>query len=166
MKDEAGNPVRFGSVGSGGRYDGLVERFKGVKVPATGFSIGVSRLQAALELLGKLDIEDVAAPVVVLTLDAARMADYQQMVSELREAGIRAEMYLGGSGMKAQMKYADKRGAPVAVIEGEDERANGEITLKDLILGSEMSKEIADNTAWREGQWRRSPCRAPAWWKR
>ena len=152
VKDEAGNPVRFGSVGAGGRYDGLVERFKGVKVPATGFSIGVSRLQAALELLGKLDIEDVAAPVVVLTLDAARMAGYQQMVTELREAGIRAEMYLGGSGMKAQMKYADKRGAPVAVIEGEDERANGEITLKDLILGSEMSKEIADNTAWREGQ--------------
>ena len=152
VKDEAGNPVRFGSVGSGGRYDGLVERFKGVKVPATGFSIGVSRLQAALELLGKLDIEDVAAPVVVLTLDAARMAGYQQMVTELREAGIRAEMYLGGSGMKAQMKYADRRGAPLAVIEGEDERARGEITLKDLILGAEMSKEIADNTAWREGQ--------------
>ncbi|HAC59470.1 MAG TPA: histidine--tRNA ligase, partial [Rhodobiaceae bacterium] len=65
---------------------------------------------------------------------------------------IRAELYLGGAGMKAQLKYADKRGAPVAVIEGEDERAKGEITLKDLILGAEMSKEIEDNTAWREGQ--------------
>jgi histidyl-tRNA synthetase len=80
------------------------------------------------------------------------MAGYQAMVSELRAAGIRAEMYLGGSGMKAQMKYADKRGAPIAVIEGEDERAKGEVTLKDLILGAEMSKEIEDNTAWREGQ--------------
>ncbi|MBX3495335.1 MAG: histidine--tRNA ligase [Parvibaculum sp.] len=170
VEDEKGHLVRFGSVGGGGRYDGLVERFKGVKVPATGFSIGVSRLQAALELLGKLDVEEVSAPVVVLTLPLENlqnvppdspdyiakrqsiMAGYQQMVSELRAAGIRAEMYLGGSGMKAQMKYADKRGAPVAVIEGEDERAKGEITLKDLILGSEMSKEIADNTAWREGQ--------------
>src|SRR5690606_41091956 len=106
------------------------------------FSIGVSRLQTALELLGKLDIETVQAPVVVLTLDAANMAGYQAMVSELRNAGIRAEMYLGGSGMKAQMKYADRRGAPLAVVEGEDERAKGEVTLKDLILGSEMSKEI------------------------
>jgi len=123
-----------------------------VKVPATGFSIGVSRLQTALELLGKLDVEDVTAPVVVLTLDAAHMAGYQAMVSELRNAGIRAELYLGGSGMKAQMKYADRRGAPIAVIEGEDERAKGEVTLKDLILGAEMSKEIEDNTAWREGQ--------------
>jgi histidyl-tRNA synthetase len=152
VRDEKGNPVRFGSVGSGGRYDGLVERFKGMKVPATGFSIGVSRLQTALELLGKLDIETVQAPVVVLTLDAGNMAGYQAMVSELRNAGIRAEMYLGGSGMKAQMKYADRRGAPITVIEGEDERAKGEVTLKDLILGSEMSKEIEDNTAWREGQ--------------
>ncbi len=152
VKDEKGNPVRFGSVGSGGRYDGLVERFKGVKVPATGFSIGVSRLQSALELLGKLDVEDVQAPVVVLTLDAANMAGYQTMVSELRAAGIRAELYLGGAGMKAQLKYADKRGASIAVIEGEDERGKGEITLKDLILGAEMSKEIEDNTAWREGQ--------------
>ncbi|MBI1260705.1 MAG: histidine--tRNA ligase [Rhizobiales bacterium] len=151
-KDEKGNPVRFGSVGSGGRYDGLVERFRGAKVPATGFSIGVSRLQAALELLGRLDVDDVTPPVVVLTLDANRMADYQAMVSELRQAGIRAEMYLGGSGMRAQMKYADRRGSPVTVIEGEDERAQGVVTLKDLILGAEMSKEIEDNAEWREGQ--------------
>jgi len=151
-RDEKGNPVRFGSVGSGGRYDGLVERFRGVKVPATGFSIGVSRLQAALELIGGTAPDDLTAPVVVLTLDAARMADYQAMVSELRRAGIRAEMYLGGSGMRAQMKYADRRGSPIAVIEGEDEHAQGVVTLKDLILGSEMSKEIEDNTAWREGQ--------------
>ncbi len=152
VTDEDGNIVRFGSVGSGGRYDGLVERFKGVKVPATGFSVGVSRLQAALEALGRTDDEAVPAPVVVLTLDAANMAAYQAMVRELRAAGIRAEMYLGGSGMRAQMKYADRRGAPVAVIEGEDERARGAVTLKDLVLGTEISREIEDNAEWRERQ--------------
>ncbi len=150
VKDEDGNLVRFGSVGSGGRYDGLIERFKGVKVPATGFSVGVSRLQAALEALGRVEKDVVAPPVVVLTLDASNMAGYQGMVGELRNAGIRAEMYLGGSGMRAQMKYADRRGAPVAVIEGEDERARGIVTLKDLILGSEVSREITDNAEWRQ----------------
>ncbi len=150
VKDEKGNPVRFGSVGSGGRYDDLVERFKGVKVPATGFSIGISRLYTALDLLGQIRHDSAVAPVVVLTL--GDMAASQSMVRDLREAGIRAEMYLGGSGMRAQVKYADKRSAPVAVIEGEDERAQGIVTLKDLILGAEMSREIEDNAKWREGQ--------------
>jgi len=152
VKDDDGNVMRFGSVGSGGRYDGLVERFKGVKVPATGFSIGVSRLQAALEALGQLKDEEITAPVIVLTLDAPFMAGYQRMVGELRAAGIRAEMYLGSSKFGAQVKYADKRGAPIAVIEGENERADGKITLKDLILGSQMSEKIADNAEWRESQ--------------
>jgi histidyl-tRNA synthetase len=151
-KDEKGNPVRFGSVGSGGRYDGLIERFKGVKVPATGFSVGVSRLQAALALLPGASDTTQSDVVVVLTLDAANMADYQAMTRELRAAGLRAEMYLGGSGMRAQMKYADRRGAPVTVIEGEDERAAGQVTLKDLILGTEVSREITDNAEWRESQ--------------
>ncbi|HEX7775155.1 MAG TPA: histidine--tRNA ligase [Parvibaculum sp.] len=152
-KDEDGNTVRFGSVGSGGRYDGLIERFKGVKVPATGFSVGVSRLLAALQLLQKVDaVAEPDAPVVVLTLDAGNMAGYQAMVGELRQAGIRAEMYLGGSGMKAQLRYADKRGAPIAVIEGENERAEGTVTLKDLVLGSEVSTTIEDNAEWRQSQ--------------
>lgn len=151
-KDEKGNIVTFGSVGSGGRYDGLIERFKGIKVPATGFSVGVSRLQAALQILPDVRDETRSDVVVVLTLDAANMADYQAMTRELRAEGIRAEMYLGGSGMRAQMKYADKRGAPITVIEGEDERAAGQVTLKDLILGSEVSREIEDNTEWRESK--------------
>jgi histidyl-tRNA synthetase len=151
-KDEKGNTVTFGSVGSGGRYDGLIERFKGVKVPATGFSVGVSRLQAALQMLPGAKSDDRNDVVVVLTLDADNMAGYQAMTRELREAGVRAEMYLGGSGMRAQMKYADKRGAPVTVIEGEDERAQGMVTLKDLILGTEVSREIEDNAEWRESQ--------------
>ena len=151
-KDEKGNAVRFGSVGSGGRYDGLIERFKGIKVPATGFSVGVSRLQAALALLPGANDDKQSDVVVVLALDAANMAGYQAMTRELRAGGMRAEIYLGGSGMKAQMKYADRRGAPVAVIEGEDERAAGQVTLKDLILGTEVSREITDNAEWRESQ--------------
>jgi histidyl-tRNA synthetase len=144
--------TRFGSVGSGGRYDGLVERFKGVRVPATGCSIGVSRLYAALKALEKTEANSVMGPVVVLVMDGDQIAGYQSMVQELRSEGIRAELYLGGSGMKAQLKYADRRGAAIVVIEGENEREKSEVTLKDLILGSEMSKDIEDNRAWREDQ--------------
>jgi len=148
--DEDGARSSFGSVGGGGRYDDLVERFKGVKVPATGFSIGVSRLFTALEALGKVEENTVPAPVIVLVMDKDAMPGYQKMVSELRSAGIRAELYLGGSGMRAQVKYADRRGAPVVVIEGGDEREKGEVTLKDLILGAQKSEEITDNAEWRE----------------
>lgn len=152
IEDEKGRPVRFGAAGGGGRYDGLVERFKGVRVPATGCSIGISRLYAALKALGKTQEDEVRGPVVVLVMDQDEITSYQKMVQELREADIRSELYLGGSGMKAQLKYADKRGASLVVIEGEDERAKGELTLKDLVLGSEMSKDIEDNKAWREEQ--------------
>ena len=151
VEDEKGRPVRFGSVASGGRYDGLVKRFKGVEVPAVGISVGVSRLLAALELKKAAGAE-ASGPVVVLALEDGQMASYQAMAAELRASGVRAEVYLGGSGMRAQMKYADKRMAPVAVIQGEDERAKGEVTIKDLILGAELSKEIEDNAEWREAQ--------------
>lgn len=152
VTNEDGQIVRFGSVGSGGRYDGLVERFKGVKVPATGCSIGVSRLFAALQALGQTSNAAEFGPVVVLVMDKDQLQDYQIMVQELRDAGIRSELYLGGSGMRAQVKYADKRGAPLVVIQGEDEREKGEVTLKDLVLGSEISKTIEDNKTWREDQ--------------
>ncbi|MER8511162.1 histidine--tRNA ligase [Mesorhizobium sp. M0894] len=151
IPNEDGQIVRFGSVGGGGRYDGLVSRFRGEPVPATGFSIGVSRLMTALKNLGKLDTSDVIAPVVVLTMDkdTESLGRYQKMVAELRAAGIRSEMYLGGAGMKAQLKYADRRGSPVAIIQGGDERAKGELQIKDLIEGAKMSAEIADNAEWR-----------------
>jgi len=151
ITDEKGRPVRVGSVASGGRYDGLVERFKGVEVPAVGVSIGVSRLLAALET-SKVPAAEAEGPVVILALEPNQMSDYQLMAAELRAAGVRAEVYLGGAGMKAQMKYADKRRAPVAVIVGGDERVRGEITIKDLVRGAELSKEIIDNTAWRESK--------------
>ncbi len=150
VKDESGNPVRFGSVGGGGRYDGLVERFLGQKVPATGFSIGVSRLQVALAVLDKAKAGTAAqGPVVVLVMDKAEIATYQRLTQELRNAGIRAEMYLGTSGMKAQMKYADRRGSPCVVIQGSDERAKGEVQLKDLIEGAKAAAAIADNKEWK-----------------
>ncbi|WP_234053598.1 MULTISPECIES: histidine--tRNA ligase [unclassified Xanthobacter] len=151
IKDEDGRPVRFGSVAGGGRYDGLVARFKGEKVPATGFSIGVSRLLSALAFLGKMDDEAEVGPVVILVMDKepARLADYMKMVSELRANGIRAEMYQGGGGMKAQMKYADKRGAPAVVIQGSNEKAAGELQIKDLVEGAKIAASIADNAEYR-----------------
>ncbi|HXI86512.1 MAG TPA: histidine--tRNA ligase [Parvularculaceae bacterium] len=150
-RGEDGKPVRLGSVGGGGRYDGLVKRFKGVEVPSVGFSVGVSRLLAALEF--KTDAFQAApGPIVVLALEAGQMAEYQKMAAALRAAGLRAEVYLGGAGMKAQLKYADKRRAPIAVIQGSDERAKGEVTIKDLVLGAELSKNIEDNAEWRESQ--------------
>lgn len=151
IPNDDGQIVRFGSVGGGGRYDGLVSRFRGEPVPATGFSIGVSRLMTALKNLGKLDISDVIAPVVVLVMDkdTESLGRYQKMVADLRAAGIRSEMYLGGAGMKAQLKYADRRGSPIAIIQGGDERARGEVQIKDLIEGARMSAEITDNAEWR-----------------
>jgi histidyl-tRNA synthetase len=134
-----GSP-RFGSVGGGGRYDGLVSRFRGEPVPATGFSIGVSRLLAALQHLGKVESKADAGPVVVTVFDKDRIADYQQMVAKLRAANIRAELYLGSGKFGPQMKYADRRNAPCVVIQGSDEKAKGEVTIKDLIVGAELAK--------------------------
>lgn len=143
-KDEKGRPVRFGSVGGGGRYDGLVSRFRGEPVPATGFSIGVSRLQAALTLLGKVDTKPAFGPVVV-TVFGGEIADYQKMVATLRNANIRAELYLGNPkhSLGQQMKYADRRNSPCAIVQGSDERANGKVQIKDLILGAGLT-EIKD----------------------
>lgn len=158
VPNEKGQPVVFGSVGGGGRYDGLVSRFRADPVPATGFSIGVSRLANALKMTGLLEADQHAGPVVILVLDRdpTAIADYQKMTSELRQAGIRAEMYLGSSGMNAQMKYADRRNAAAAVIVGSNERAGGKITIKDLAAGAEQAKAIKDNAEYKAakvGQW-------------
>lgn len=149
--DENGNPVRFGSVGGGGRYDDLVSRFKGTPIPATGFSVGVSRLAAAL---AAQDEAKDAGPVVVLPFAGEGMGECMKIAAELRaafaKAGVKrgAEVYLGGSGPKAQLKYADKRGAPAAVIVGGDELANGTVSIKNLRLGAEVAKNAEDREAW------------------
>jgi histidyl-tRNA synthetase len=148
--DERGAAVRFGSIGGGGRYDDLVARFTGQQAPATGFSFGVSRLASALRAAGR-DLGAAArGPVVVIAFDQARMADYFAVARELRQAGIPAEVYVGSSGMRAQMKYADRRLSPAAVILGEDEIAAGTVTVKDLDLGRALSAGVTDNAAWRE----------------
>jgi len=151
VKNDKGQVIQFGSVGGGGRYDGLVARFKGTQIPATGMSIGVSRLYTALQALDQLD-DETKGPVLVLVMDKDRTGDYQAMTHELRAAGIRTEMYVGGSAMRAQMKYADKRAAPCVIIQGSDEFEAGEVTIKDLIEGSQLSREITDNKEWREGR--------------
>jgi histidyl-tRNA synthetase len=161
VTNDKGETVVYGAVGGGGRYDGLVSRFRAEPVPATGFSIGVSRLATALKLTGNLGAGETAGPVVVLVLDRdpAAIADYQKMTSELRSAGIRAEMYLGSSGMNAQMKYADRRNAAAAVIVGSNERAEGKVTIKDLVAGAEQARAIKDNAEYkaaRPGQWEAS----------
>jgi histidyl-tRNA synthetase len=157
VKDDDGRPVRFGSVGGGGRYDGLVARFRAEPVPATGFSIGVSRLLAALRAI-KSPIVAAAptpGPVVVLALDrdADSMANYQRLVASLRQAGIAAELYLGSGGMNAQLKYADRRRSRVAVIQGSNERdaAGGpQVTIRDLKLGAELAKSTKDRADYLE----------------
>nr|CAD6614571.1 histidine--tRNA ligase [Rhizobium sp. Khangiran2] len=155
VTNEKGEKVVFGSVGGGGRYDGLVSRFMGQPVPATGFSIGVSRLMTALKNLGKLGQDEVLGPVLVTVMDGDvdSMGRYQRFTQELRNAGIRAEMYQGNwKKFGNQLKYADRRGSPIAIIQGGDERAEGVVQIKDLIEGKRLSGEIEDNAAWREAR--------------
>ena len=147
--DDRGRPVRFGSIGGGGRYDDLVARFTGQSVPATGFSFGVSRLASALRAAGRGAEDAVRGPVVVIVFSDNDMAHYLAAVAELRAAGIAAELYLGRAGMKAQMKYADRRGSPAVVILGGDEIAAGEVTIKDLDAGRAAAAGITDNDAWK-----------------
>ena len=147
VQNEKGQDVVFGSVGGGGRYDDLVARFTGQKTPAVGFSIGVSRLLTALQMR-KAAVAETAPLVVVLVMDRAETASSFAMVRELRAAGIRAEAYVGTGKMGDQFKYADKRGAALAIIEGSDERARGEVTIKDLALGAELAKSVESRAAW------------------
>ena len=149
IKDEKGRPRQFGSVAGGGRYDDLVKRFTGQAVPATGISIGVDRLLAALRMKGRIGA-DTQGPVVVTVMDRDRMADYQAMAAMLRAAGIRAEVYLGNpKNFGNQLKYADKRQSPVAIIQGSDEAERGVVQIKDLVLGAEIA-ETASVEEWKE----------------
>ena len=147
--DDKGRKRQFGSVAGGGRYDDLVKRFTGQAVPATGVSIGVDRLLAALREKGRLGSQS-NGPVVVTVMDRDRMAEYQKMVAELRGAGIRAEVYLGNpKNFGNQLKYADKRQSPVAVIEGEDEKLRDVVQIKDLALGARLAAEMTTNEQWK-----------------
>ena len=153
VKNEKGQEVVFGSVGGGGRYDGLVKRFTGQEVPGTGFSIGVSRLMSALKNNGLLEGGDTHAPVLVTVMDKEALPTYQGFVQQLRNAGIRAEMYQGNPNkFGKQLQYGDRRGCPIAIIQGSDEREAGKIQIKDLIEGRKQAEAIASNEEWRESR--------------
>jgi histidyl-tRNA synthetase len=143
VQNDAGEEVVFGSVAGGGRYDDLVARFTGQQVPATGISIGVSRLLSALK-----DRSDAALSPLVVVLAFDDVQSSFKMAGELRAAGIRAETYVGTKKFGDQLKYADKRGAAIAVMEGSDERASNKVTLKDLALGAELAKSIENRADW------------------
>lgn len=161
--NEKGKKVQFGSVGGGGRYDGLVSRFMGQPVPATGFSIGVSRLMTALKNLKKIGGEQEIGPVLITVMDKKLLADYAKIANDLRKSlnpldkdgqplgpVIPVELYQGNpKNFGNQLKYADRRHAPMAIIQGSDEKENGEVQIKDLIEGKRMSEDITDNAEWR-----------------
>ena len=150
VPNEKGEIVRFGSVAGGGRYDNLVTRFTGRQIPATGVSIGADRLLTALLTRDKQAAERKSGLVVVCAPDKTELSRYSALTADLRRAGLRTESYVGDAGLKAQLKYADKRGAAFVVIEGEDERAQGAVSVKDLRLGAELSEQVESNEAWRK----------------
>ena len=151
--DDKGVKRQFGSVFGGGRYDDLVERFTGQKIPATGSSIGVDRLLAALRMLGKIDVDATTAAVLVTRLDKTLTAEYQKIAAELRSAGLNTELYVGKQGIGKQFKYASATGKTVAIVAGSDEMKKGEVSIKDLRLGEELSKEVGpDRKKWLEEQ--------------
>ncbi len=135
------------SIAGGGRYDNLIERFTGQKVPATGASIGPDRLLALLIGLGKVS-ESLLAPVFVTQMDRAWAKDYQAMTFELRRAGIPAELFLGRASIGKQLKYADQRNMPLAVIAGEDEFASKTVSIKDLRRGKRVASEVSERSEW------------------
>ena len=138
----------FGAVAGGGRYDGLVKRFTGHDVPATGISMGVDRMLAVLAARRTISSAP-PGPVLVTVMDADRMAEYQIMAAELRKAGIAAEVYLGNArNFGRQMKYADRRSAPAVIIQGADERARGSVQIKDLRLGRAIAA-TASHAEWK-----------------
>ncbi|WP_333826225.1 histidine--tRNA ligase [Pinisolibacter sp.] len=151
VPNDKGEIVRFGSVGGGGRYDGLVSRFLSEPAPATGFSIGVSRLMTALKAVKSpiLTASEDLGPVVVLVMDRDQVGAYLALTKQLRDAGIRSECYLGSSGMKAQMKYADRRKSPCVIIQGSNEREAGVVQIKDLIEGAKAAEAIKSNAEWK-----------------
>ena len=152
IKDEKGRKKDFGSIAGGGRYDDLISRFTGQKVPATGISIGVDRLLSALSFLNKTDKNLGDAPVVITVMDRDKIGEYIKMTNELRASNIAAEIFLGSGGFNKQMKYADKRGASIAVIAGSDEFEKDQVTIKDLMLGKELSENIQEREKWLKDQ--------------
>ena len=140
---------QFGSVFGGGRYDNLVTRFLGERIPAVGASIGVDRLLAALDHLGALTKEKSTARVLITNMDSALATDYLEMTWELRRAGIPTELYVGtAKGPGKQLKYADQYEVPLAILYGTNEKSQGIVTIKDMSVGREKTKAVGDRKEW------------------
>lgn len=146
--DEKGRERRVGAICGGGRYDDLVAQMLGIKVPATGASIGVDRL-CELLMLTKQAPEKADGPVFICMFDNQLMNEYQGMAHELREAGIPVEIYYGfQKGLNKQLGYADQKNCPLAILLGGDELAKGIVSIKNLKLGKEISGEVTDKAEW------------------
>lgn len=149
--DDEGQARQFGAVYGGGRYDDLVERFTGAKVPATGASIGVDRLLEAAKLCQPAR-RAATADVLIVVIERDQMQRYLAMANRCRTAGIKAETYLGEGGMRAQIKYADRLGIPFALICGGNEIERGVVQIKDLVAGAAAAANVESREAWRSGQ--------------
>jgi histidyl-tRNA synthetase len=146
----------FGSVFGGGRYDGLVERFLGRKIPATGASIGVDRLLAAMQKLGLAGSASSTAQVIVVVMEPARIVEYQKVTRELRQAGINTELYLGEEKtLGKQLQYANRQEIPIALIIGGDEFARDQVTIKNLKLGAQLQDRKKTATGKDREEWLR-----------
>ncbi len=139
----------YGSVFAGGRYDNLVSRFIGQQIPGVGASVGVDRLLAALIALRAIDLESSVSKVLVTVMDKEKLPQYLEMLNQIRNAGIPAEIYVGDSkNITKQIKYADKAGIPFAVIAGSDEFAKGQVTIKNLKAGSKKAEQTSEREEW------------------
>jgi len=140
---------QFGSVFGGGRYDDLVLRFLGERIPAVGASCGVDRLLAALEYLKKTGARKATARVLVTVMDRALMSDYLQMTWELRRAGIPTELYVGtAKRLGKQLEYADAYDVPLALLVGSNEKEQGVVTVKNMAVGRAKAAALGDRDEW------------------
>ena len=147
--NDKGKEVIFGSVAGGGRYDKLIARFGKEDVPATGISIGVDRLVYAIEQFDK--ISSSKRPLIIIAnLLSDQISTYLKIADQLRNEGYACEIFYGSSNLSKQLKYCDKRKASVVVIVGEDEMKNNTISLKNLTVGKELSKNIDSREEWKE----------------
>lgn len=138
-----------GSVFAGGRYDGLVERFLGKKIPGTGASAGIDRLLAALMSRDLIVPQETISDVIVTVMDRDKLPHYIAILNEIRDSGIRAEIFLGETkNLTKQLKYADRVGIPVAVILGSDEFERNEVTVKNLVAGRRQALEVGNREEW------------------
>ncbi len=138
---EVAVPDLAGSLGGGGRYDGLIGMFLGEEVPACGFSLGLERI---LVVMGERNmfppsVERASADVMVTVFDAASMPDALKLAAELRASDVRVELYPEPDKLGKQMKYAVSKQIPFAAILGGDEIARGDVTIKNLATGTQES---------------------------